>query len=107
MEAHNFPLITMFVRRQLSVYLHQHSYKFFQDDFAGRLAGKVVEMPQAVVDVLNDLASPVQYTLMSALVSTIIFTFLDWRFGLITAIYYASSALMMRWRLPIVIKKQP
>ena len=49
----SLPHFAGMIRRQLALYLHQHSYRYFQDDFAGRLSGKVTEMPYAIRQIVS------------------------------------------------------
>ena len=103
-ESYVRPVMTMLVRRQLSVYLHQHSYKFFQDDYAGRLAGKVVEMPQDIVDTIDDALNPILYTTIMGLVSICVFSLMHWLFAVSVIVFFALTLLLMRWRVPIIYK---
>lgn len=41
------------IRRQLCIYCYGHSYEFFQSDFSGRIAGKVVETPSRIRETLH------------------------------------------------------
>jgi len=51
-QARTLPHFSGLIRRQLALYMHQHSYDYYQNDFAGRLAGKVIETPTAINDVV-------------------------------------------------------
>lgn len=46
--ARTYSPFTMMIRRQIAQYVNNHSYRYFQDDFAGRIAGKVIETPRSV-----------------------------------------------------------
>lgn len=96
-ENHYMPLVTMFARRALSNYLFKHSYGYFQDEVAGRLAGKVIEMPNAVSETIVDTINNVQPVVLQALTGTILFTLLDWRFGLISLVFYLLTIVNI-WR---------
>ena len=99
-ESHSFPVLTMLIRRRLATYLHSHSYRYFQEDFAGRLAGKVVEMPQAVEDTINDVLSYLLTISISGLISIILFMRIDGLFALTAIIYFIANILFYRWRVP-------
>lgn len=103
-ESHTYPLLTMLVRRQLSVYLHRHSYKFFQDDYAGRLAGKVVEMPEDVTATIEAVLLPILFNVITGIVSLCIFATAGWPFAIVTFVFFVLSMLHIRWRLPLVYK---
>jgi ATP-binding cassette, subfamily B, multidrug efflux pump len=81
------PYFANMVRRQLSLYVHDHSFRFFQDDFAGRLSGKIIEMPVAIRLIVNDVTGPFIYALVTFLVSMIVFLSIGWMFAAFTAIY--------------------
>jgi ATP-binding cassette subfamily B multidrug efflux pump len=46
-------VFTNIMRRQLAVYVFEHSYGFFQSEFSGRIAGKIIETPSAIRDVVH------------------------------------------------------
>jgi ATP-binding cassette subfamily B multidrug efflux pump len=86
-EAFLFPLITSRIRLQLGNHVKKHSYRFFQDDFAGRLSGKVIEMPQSIMMIIFDLVGAFLMTLLSLAFTLIVLFTLHWSFGLIATIY--------------------
>jgi len=83
----SLPYFASLIRRQLALYLHQHSYRYFQDDFAGRLAGKVVEMPYALRQIVSDITGPFVYASVTFLSSFAIFLWVGSSFALATGIY--------------------
>jgi len=85
----SLPYFASLIRRQLALYLHQHSYRYFQDDFAGRLAGKVVEMPYALRQIVSDITGPFVYASVTFLSSFVIFLWVGSSFALATGIYLA------------------
>lgn len=89
-EIRVFPLFTMLIRRQLALYLHGHSYRYFQDDFAGRLSGKIVEMPHAMHMVMKGLLNPFLFTIINLGFASILLVSVDWRYG-ICALLFASA----------------
>ena len=99
-EAHLLPLLTLLVRHRLARYLYTHSYRYFQDDFAGRLAGQVVEMPQAVRETIGDIQGTVIPIAVNGIVAMGLFAGIDWRFGLCSALYFLLECLMLRWLVP-------
>lgn len=86
-EAFLFPLITNRIRLQLGGHIKQHSYRFFQDDFAGRLSGKVIEMPQSIMMIVFDMVGAFMMTLLSLGFTLIVLFTLHWGFGLFAVIY--------------------
>jgi len=49
-ETKTRPLLRGIIQQKLSDYLSNHSTSYFQNEFAGRLSGKVLEMPAEVVN---------------------------------------------------------
>ena len=103
-QSQSLPLLTLIVRKYLSVYLQKHSYNFFQNDFAGRISGKVIEMPNAVRTVIDATTNGLLYTLVNSIMSIILFSYIHWSLGVSVVVFIIVSSLLMRWRLPIVYK---
>ncbi len=101
-QARFRPILKMLVRRRLANYLYSHSYGYFQNDFAGRLAGKVIEMPQAVHDVLTTTTGSLLYALLTGVTSVALFAGIGWAFALTGTLYFASNLALYRWRIPKV-----
>lgn len=83
------PYFAGLVRRQLALYLHQHSYRYFQEDFAGRLSGKVTEMPAAIRQVVNDIISPFIFAGVTSLTTLCVFIWVGPQFAVLTLAYIA------------------
>ena len=52
-QARIFSVFVNIMRRQLALYVFDHSYNFFQSEFSGRVAGKILETPQAIENVVH------------------------------------------------------
>ncbi|MGE3770647.1 MAG: hypothetical protein AB7G06_06820, partial [Bdellovibrionales bacterium] len=87
-ETHVYPLFTIVIRRHLARYLFGHSYRYFTDDFVGRLGGKVIEMPQAAKDSIADILNPFLYTIVTATTSIVMFSHMHWTFGATAGVYF-------------------
>ncbi len=86
-ESIFFPLLTNHIRSQLGDYIKRHSYRYFQDDFAGRLSGKTLEMPQAIMSTILDLTTAFLFTLISLAFTFVLLFSVHWSFGVVAAIY--------------------
>lgn len=82
-----YPLFTNHIRAELGSYVKRHSYRFFQDDFAGRLSGKVLEMPQAIMMTVLDLCTAFFFTLIALAFTLVLLWNLHWTYGLIATSY--------------------
>ena len=100
LQSKTLPYYAAMVRRQLALYLHQHSYRYFQDDFAGRLAGKVLEMPFAMRQIVNDITSPFIFAGITSLTTLSIFMWIGRDFGGYTAVYILLYILNVRYFVP-------
>lgn len=75
------PAFINLMRRQLALYMHNHSYQYFQEDFAGRLASKVVETPSAIGNIMQELINSVGFALSGLVVALILFCMTYWGFA--------------------------
>ncbi|MCB9973245.1 MAG: ABC transporter ATP-binding protein [Rhodospirillales bacterium] len=57
------------VRRQMAAYMSEHSYAYFQNDFAGRLSSKVMETPSAVRQIAESFTQEFIYSIVTFIVS--------------------------------------
>lgn len=103
-QANTLPHFSNMVRRQLALYMHGHSYQYYQDDFAGRLAGKVVETPSAMNDVVHTLLNPFLYALTTFVVSVALFSSVHWIFGVVSAVWLSLYFVLLYYYVPKVQK---
>lgn len=94
------PYYAAMIRRQLALYLHNHSYRYFQDDFAGRLAGKVLEMPYAMRMVVNDITGPFIFAGTTFIATLAIFSWIGVYFAGFTAVFIFLYLLNLRYFIP-------
>lgn len=98
------PYYAAMVRRQLALYLHQHSYRYFQDDFAGRLAGKVLEMPYAMRQIVNDITGPFIYAATTFITTLVIFAWIGTYFAGFTAVYILLYLINLKYFIPKIAR---
>ncbi len=98
------PYYAAMIRRQLALYLHQHSYRYFQDDFAGRLAGKVLEMPYAMRQIVNDITGPFIFAGTTFLTTLALFFWVGPYFAGFAAIYIGLYIINLRYYIPKITK---
>jgi ATP-binding cassette subfamily B multidrug efflux pump len=82
-QAKTLPPFSNMIRRQLALYMHRHSYSYYQDDFAGRLAGKVVEMPMAMAEIMYAILGAVLYAVIVFIISIFLYISVGPIFGVI------------------------
>ncbi len=100
MQSTTLPPYAAMIRRQLALYLHQHSYRYFQNDFAGRLSGKIVEMPYAMRMVVQDIVSPFVYAGTTFVATLAVFSWIGAHFAWITVTYIVLYFLNLRYFIP-------
>ncbi len=92
------------VRTMVATRLHRwtlgHQKSYFDNDFAGRIAQKEVQASNAIADVTVEVISTVLFALTSVITSFFIITLIDWRVGLIVAVWVFCFYLLMRFFLP-------
>jgi ATP-binding cassette, subfamily B, multidrug efflux pump len=98
------PYYAAMVRRQLALYLHNHSYRYFQDDFAGRLAGKVLEMPYAMRQIVNDITGPFIFAGTAFITTLAVFSWIGVYFAGFTAAYIVLYILNLRYFIPKIAR---
>lgn len=99
-EALAMPVFINRVRRQLALYMNQHSFAYFQNDFAGRLASKVVETPDAIAGIVSIAISALMYGLCVFAVTMVMFLAADGIVALIGLVWFAFYALILWYYIP-------
>jgi len=84
--------------------LHHHtlgqSVGFFEEDFTGRLAQKQIQTAQALTDSLVEAMNAVGFAAAAALGAVVALGAIDWRLGLVLALWVAVYAVFVRIMLP-------
>jgi ABC-type multidrug transport system fused ATPase/permease subunit len=99
------PLVTNKIRRRLAVFLHGHSYDFFQSDFAGRLSSKVIETPQAIVEAIHIFMGSILYGAMTLIVTMTFFAQVGWAVPYILGIWFIAYLILLRVFVPKILVK--
>tara|TARA_R110002126_G_scaffold13118_1_gene56039 strand:+ start:284941 stop:286767 length:1827 start_codon:yes stop_codon:yes gene_type:complete len=99
------PLVTNKIRRRLAVFLHGHSYDFFQNDFAGRLSSKVIETPQAIVEAIHIFMGSILYGVMTLIVTVVFFAQVGWVIPYVLLVWLVSYLLLLRVFVPKILIK--
>ena len=78
----------------------EQPYAFFQDDFAGRIATKIMQAGQSVGDFIVTALQSL-WTFVTFIVLTVaVLGALDWRMGLVVSVWGGGYALIVRYLLP-------
>jgi len=96
------PSIYNMVRWQSHKNVVRQSLSFFQNDFAGRIATKVVQSGQAVTDFLITLLDTVWLIVLYALSTMVLFFDLDWRLTLFLLLWVTIYSVILFKHVPSV-----
>ncbi len=81
------------------------SLKFFDNDFAGRIAQKSQQTARAVTDVVLEVTNIFGNALSAAVGAAIMLAFVDWRLGLSVVLWLSAYGVLMYFYIPRVRKK--
>ena len=92
------------VRTMVATRLHRwtlgHQKSYFDNDFAGRIAQKEVQASNAIADVTIEVISTVLFASATVFTSFFVLALIDWRIGLIVAVWTFGFFLLMKFFLP-------
>ena len=94
------PNLTMRVRWLAHRYLLQQSLEFYQDDFAGRIAAKVMQGSIAVRQVVSKLCDTFAYVVVGLISMLILLANTDWRMAVPIAVWLVLFSLILIYCLP-------
>ncbi|BCH23704.1 ABC transporter ATP-binding protein [Mesorhizobium sp. L-8-3] len=93
----NYP---MRIRWQVHRYLLRQSMSFYQDEFAGRIATKLMQTALAVRECVIKLIDVLNYVVVYFLGMLLIVGSSDWRLAMPLAVWLAGYVLLMRHFIP-------
>lgn len=96
------PPVYNMIRWQSHKNVVRQSLTFFQNDFAGRIATKVIQAGQSVTDFLTTLLDTVWLILLYVVSTLILFLDLDWRLSLFLCFWVCVYAVILFRYVPTV-----
>lgn len=99
-QSYTMPVWVNMMRRQLARYMHNHSYAYFQDDFAGRLAGKVTETPMAAGMVVSTFIGSLWYGIIMAGTALVLFSLVHAYFAWMLVGFLVCVAITLSYFIP-------
>ncbi len=99
------PSFFALVRWQSHRRVLRQSFRFFQDDFAGRIATKVMQSGQSLGDFLINLIQSIWFFFIFSITSVGLFAVLDWRLALVLIVWFAAYLGILAWTLPEVRRR--
>ena len=94
------PGLTSLVRWQNHWHVVRQSWPFFQDDFAGRIANRVMQTGNALRESAVSGVRAVWYILIYGLTTIVLLCLADWRLAVPTVCWFAGYVVFLRYFVP-------
>lgn len=99
------PNVNPLVLSRLNRWTLGQSVRFFDDDFAGRIAQKQMQTATAVTSVTSEMINVVAFALASLAGSLALLGSIDWRITGVFLVWLIAYFALIRWFLPRVRKR--
>lgn len=94
------PGVTTLVRWQSHWHVVRQSWPFFQKDFAGRLANRVMQTAEALRDSVMSSIRAITFITTYGVFTLVLTAMADWRLGVPTALWLVAYASFLRFYVP-------
>ena len=94
------PGMTNLVRWQSHWHVVRQSWTFFQNDFAGRIANRVMQVGPALRESVVATTNAVWYIVIYGGSAMLLLGQADWRLALPLAVWFAVYVVLLRWFVP-------
>jgi ATP-binding cassette, subfamily B, multidrug efflux pump len=94
------PGVTSLIRWQSHWHVVRQSWPFFQNDFAGRIANRVMQTSNAVRECAVSSIRAVWYIVVYGLSALVLMSTADWRLAIPTALWFAGYVFFLRHFVP-------
>jgi ATP-binding cassette subfamily B multidrug efflux pump len=94
------PGVTSLIRWQSHWHVVRQSWPFFQNDFAGRIANRVMQTSNAVRESVVSCIRAVWYIVIYGLSALVLMSLADWRLALPTVLWFAGYVFFLRHFVP-------
>ena len=94
------PGVTSLIRWQSHWHVVRQSWPFFQNDFAGRIANRVMQTSNAVRESVVSCIRAVWYILVYGLSALALMSLADWRLAIPTVLWFVGYAVFLRHFVP-------
>ena len=94
------PAVTSMIRWQSHWHVVRQSWTFFQNDFAGRIANRVMQTGNSVRDTAVSCIRAVWYIVAYGLSAIVLMSLADWRLAVPTLLWFVAYALFLRHFVP-------
>jgi ATP-binding cassette subfamily B multidrug efflux pump len=94
------PGVTSLIRWQSHWHVVRQSWPFFQNDFAGRIANRVMQTSNAVRECVVSSIRAVWYIVVYGLSALVLMSTADWRLAIPTALWFVGYVVFLRYFVP-------
>ncbi len=94
------PGVTSLIRWQSHWHVVRQSWPFFQNDFAGRIANRVMQTSNAVRESVVSCIRAVWYIVVYGLSALVLMAIADWRLALPTVLWFVGYVFFLRYFVP-------
>ncbi|MBK6865185.1 MAG: ABC transporter ATP-binding protein [Ideonella sp.] len=94
------PGVTSLIRWQSHWHVVRQSWPFFQNDFAGRIANRVMQTSNALRECVVSTIRAVWYILVYGLSALLLMAHADWRLAVPTVLWFAGYVYFLRHFVP-------
>jgi len=94
------PGVTSMIRWQSHWHVARQGWSFFQNDFAGRIANRVMQTSNALRECVVSSIRAIWYILIYGLTSLTLMALVDWRLAVPTALWFAGYVFFLRKFVP-------
>ena len=94
------PGVTSLIRWQSHWHVVRQSWPFFQNDFAGRIANRVMQTGNAVRECVVSTIRAVWYIAVYGVSALVLMAHADWRLAIPTALWFAGYGFFLRHFVP-------
>ncbi|MBI3054703.1 MAG: ABC transporter ATP-binding protein [Betaproteobacteria bacterium] len=94
------PGVTSMIRWQSHWHVVRQNWSFFQNDFAGRIANRVMQTANALRESVMSAIRAVWYIAVYGVSAFVLMAVADWRLGLPTLAWFAGYVLFLRHFVP-------
>jgi ATP-binding cassette subfamily B multidrug efflux pump len=94
------PGVTSMIRWQSHWHVVRQSWPFFQNDFAGRIANRVMQTANALRESVMAGIRAVWYILVYGVSALVLMSLADWRLGVPTLLWFAGYVVFLRYFVP-------
>jgi ATP-binding cassette subfamily B multidrug efflux pump len=94
------PGVTSLIRWQSHWHVVRQSWPFFQNDFAGRIANRVMQTSNAVRECAVSSIRAVWYIVVYGISALLLMSAADWRLAIPTALWFAGYVFFLRHFVP-------